>query len=56
MDETRRGAAGGNAAVGSVVVRGESLITRDRNPIAARSDPTAYAPSSFRSFEIRHSG
>ena len=56
MEETRRGAAEVKAAVGSVVVRGENLIARDRSLVATQSGPTALAPSSFRSFDIRHSG
>ena len=43
MQETRRGAAEGNAAVGSVVVRDENLIARGRNLVATQSDPTAHA-------------
>ena len=56
MEETRRGAAEGDAAAGSVMVRGENLIARARNLIAAQPGPAAHAPSSFRSFDIRHSG
>ena len=43
MQEARRGAAEGNAAVGSVVVRDENLIARGRNLVATQSDPTAHA-------------
>ena len=43
MEEARRGAAEGNAAVGSVVVRDEHLVARGRNLVATRSDPTAHA-------------
>jgi len=43
MEEARRGAAEGNAAVGSVVVRDEHLIARGRNLVATQSDPTAHA-------------
>ena len=43
MEEARRGAAEGNAAVGSVVVHGEDLVARGRNLVATASDPTAHA-------------
>ena len=43
MEEARHGAAEGNAAVGSVVVRDEHLIARGRNLVATQSDPTAHA-------------
>ena len=43
MEEARRGAADGNAAVGSVVVLDENLIARGRNLVATQSDPTAHA-------------
>ena len=43
MEEARRGAVEGNAAVGSVVVRGENLIARGRNLVVTQSDPTAHA-------------
>ena len=43
MEEARRGAAEGNVAVGSVVVRGEDLIARGRNLVVTDSDPTAHA-------------
>ena len=43
MEEARRGAAGGNAAVGSVVARDEALVARGRNLVVTQSDPTAHA-------------
>ena len=43
MEEARRGVAEGNAAVGSVVVRGENLIARGRNLVVTQSDPTTHA-------------
>ena len=43
MEEARRGAAKGNAAVGSVVVRDGNLIARGRNIGVTQSDPTANA-------------
>ena len=43
MEEARRGAAEGNAAVGSVVVRDEALVARGRNLAVTQADPTAHA-------------
>lgn len=43
MEEARRGAAEGNAAVGSVVARDEALVARGRNLVVTQSDPTAHA-------------
>ena len=43
MEEARLGAAGGNAAVGSVVARDEALVARGRNLVVTQSDPTAHA-------------
>ena len=43
MEEARRGAAEGNAAVGSVVVHDENMVARGRNLVATQSDPTAHA-------------
>ena len=43
MEEARRGAAEGNAAVGSVVVRDGKLVARGRNLVVTQSDPTAHA-------------
>ena len=43
MGEARRGAAGGNVAVGSVVVHDENIIARGRNLVVTESDPTAHA-------------
>ena len=43
MEEARRGAVEGNAAVGSVAVRGENLIARGRNLVVTQSDPTVHA-------------
>ena len=39
MEEARRGAAEGNAAVGSVVVHDENMVARGRNLVATQSDP-----------------
>ena len=43
MEEARRGAAEGNAAVGSVVVHEGNLIARGRSLVVTQSDPTAHA-------------
>lgn len=43
MEEARRGAAEGNAAVGSVVAHDEALVARGRNLVVTQSDPTAHA-------------
>ena len=43
MEEARQGAAEGNVAVGSVVVRGEDLVACGRNLAVTDSDPTAHA-------------
>ena len=43
MEEARIGAAEGNAAVGSAVVRDGNLIARGRNLVMTQSDPTAHA-------------
>ena len=43
MEDARRGAAEGNAAGGSVEVRGENLIARGRNLVVTQSGPTAHA-------------
>jgi len=43
MEEARRGAAEGNAAVGSVVVHDGNLIARGRSLVVTQSDPTAHA-------------
>ena len=56
MEETRRGAAEGDAAAGSVMVRGENLIARARNLIAAQPGPAAHGvtPVSWTSLGFRH--
>ena len=41
--EARRGAAAGNVAVGSVIVRGNEVIGRGCNTVRADGDPTAHA-------------
>jgi tRNA(adenine34) deaminase len=41
--EARRGAAGGNIAVGSVIARGGEVIGRGCNTVRADGDPTAHA-------------
>ena len=43
MEEARRGAAAGNVAVGSVVVRDGNVIASGRNLVVTESDPTAHA-------------
>lgn len=43
LDEAARGGAEGNIAVGSVVVRDETVVARGRNLEAATGDPTAHA-------------
>ena len=48
MEEARRGAAEGNAAVGSVVVRDRNLIARGRNLVVTQSEPTAHAETMVR--------
>ena len=41
--EGAKGGAEGNAAVGSVIVRGDAVVGRGRNTVAATLDPTAHA-------------
>lgn len=43
LEEAARGAAEGNAAVGSIVVDGEQVVARGRNLVTSHSDPTAHA-------------
>lgn len=43
MAEARAGAAKGNLAVGSVVVRGAEIVARGHNEVMSRPDPTAHA-------------
>ncbi len=43
LDEAAKGGAEGNAAIGSVVVRGDSLIAKGRNLVTSTHDLTAHA-------------
>ena len=43
LEEGEIGAAEGNAAVGSIVVDGETVVARGRNLVASNSDPIAHA-------------
>ena len=43
LEEAERGAAEGNVAVGSILVRAERVVARGRNLVNSTSDPTAHA-------------
>ncbi len=43
LDDARQGAAEGNVAVGSIIVRDGEIIARGRNEVTSASDPTAHA-------------
>jgi tRNA(adenine34) deaminase len=43
LEEAVRGGAEGNVAVGSVIVKGETVVARGRNLVTTNSDPTAHA-------------
>lgn len=43
LEEAAIGAAEGNAAVGSIIVDGDTVVARGRNLVASASDPTAHA-------------
>ena len=43
LEEAAQGGAEGNAAVGSIIVEGETLLARGRNEVTTASDPTAHA-------------
>jgi tRNA(adenine34) deaminase len=43
LDEAARGKAEGNVAVGSIVVRGDTVVARGRNLVTSTFDPTAHA-------------
>jgi len=43
LAEARRAAQGGEVPVGAVVVAGEGILSRGRNAVIARNDPTAHA-------------
>ena len=43
LDEAARGGAEGNRAVGSVLVREDSVVARGRNLVITSNDPTAHA-------------
>jgi tRNA(adenine34) deaminase len=43
LEEGERGAAEGNAAVGSIIVDGDTVVAHGRNLVASNSDPTAHA-------------
>lgn len=52
LEEAERGAAEGNAAVGSVIMDGETVVARGRNLVTSNSDPTAHAET----VALRHAG
>ncbi len=43
LEEAEIGAAEGNAAVGSIIVDGDTVVARGRNLVTSDSDPTAHA-------------
>ena len=43
LEEAEKCKAGGNVAVGSIVVRGDAIIASGRNLTTSTSDPTAHA-------------
>ena len=43
LEEAEIGGSEGNTAVGSVIVRGNSLVARGRNLVTSTLDPTAHA-------------
>ena len=43
LEEADRSKAEGNIAVGSVIVRGDTLLARGRNLVTSAHDPTAHA-------------
>ena len=52
LEEAQTGAAEGNAAVGSLVVDGDTVVARGRNLVLSTSDPTAHAET----VALRHAG
>ena len=52
LEEAERGAAEGNVAVGSILVRAERVVARGRNLVNSTSDPTAHAET----VALRHAG
>ena len=50
LDEGRTGAAAGNPAIGSVIIRGGQIIARGHNTVASTCDPTCHAET----VAIRH--
>jgi tRNA(adenine34) deaminase len=52
LEEAERGAAEGNAAVGSILVRAEKVVALGRNLVTSTSDPTAHAET----VALRHAG
>ena len=52
LEEAERGAAEGNAAVGSILVGVERVVARGRNLVTSTSDPTAHAET----VALRHAG
>jgi len=50
LDEGRTGAAAGNPAIGSVIVRGGEIVARGHNTVATTCDPTCHAET----VAIRH--
>jgi len=52
LEEAERGAAEGNAAVGSILVRAARVVALGRNLVTSTSDPTAHAET----VALRHAG
>ena len=52
LEEAERGAAEGNAAVGSILVRVAKVVALGRNLVTSTSDPTAHAEM----VALRHAG
>lgn len=52
LEEAERGGAEGNAAVGSIIVDGETVVAHGRNLVTSNSDPTAHAET----VALRHAG
>ena len=52
LEEAERGAAEGNAAVGSILVRAEKVVALGRSLVTSTSDPTAHAET----VALRHAG
>ena len=52
LEEAEQGAAEGNSAVGSILVRAKTVVARGRNLVTSTSDPTAHAET----VALRHAG